>query len=102
MPIDLCKRCGKPKAIFKDGFCKDCYTTKIEKIYVLKPYTKFHANTQVALIEEIANNPHFDKKEITEKYCISLTRLYAILNKYFDKIYVDKEKAKVDIPNQIK
>ena len=102
MAIELCRRCKKPRTIFREGFCHDCYVNKVEKIYVLKPYTKYRANMPEALIKEIAENPHFDKKEIVLRYGISRQRLYQILAKYFDPVYVDKEKATLDIPGVIK
>lgn len=102
MAVSVCRRCGKEKPIYKEGFCYDCFMNKIDKIYLLKPRIKYRANMPKQLIEEIANNKYFDKKEIVMKYGISMQRLYQILNTYFDIAYIDREPAECNLPNQIK
>lgn len=101
MAIERCKLCGKVKSIFKEGFCKECYSNKIEKLYLPKPnMPKIRVDSKDELIQEVIDNPRVDKKELAVKYGISIQRVYQILNRYFDIVYVERQRA--TIPNQIK
>ena len=91
--IGTCRCCGEQRAIFKYGFCANCYKYKIQKKYILNPKIKnVSKNAQYALINEI-NEKQVDinVKELAKKYGLSMARVYKILQAYFDTVFVKRD-----------
>ena len=96
--MDECKLCGKLRVIYKLGCCKSCYTYHLIKKYKLKDDVNFHINSQKEMIEEFLANPTIKtKKELADKYCMTIRNIDYAINMYCDKYYVRRDNENIII-----
>lgn len=77
-----CKYCGKKNKIYKFGYCRICYNLILDDAYFLKPGVNFVSKSKKELVMEFLENPNVDKKELAQKYGISLRTVFYTINKF--------------------
>ena len=98
----ICRCCEQEKLIYKDGFCKNCYTFKVQRKYVLNPKVKRSPkNAPYDLINEINDRQiNISITSLAEKYGLSRQRVHKIIESYFDIVYVKYDGKKEFIKNE--
>lgn len=84
-----CIYCGKKLNIYKDGYCRSCYSLMLKTKYILKPNTKFRVDSEKEMIDYFLKHPNIKKKELAKKFKVAISTVYYNIKKYTIKIKVE-------------